>query len=134
MAEKLIEAQRVQHGFEGATIVRPVNTYGPHDNFNTRTALVIPALIRRMLDGEDPFVVWGDGSAIRDFLYIDDAVDGMLLAYQHGLGRGPFNLGSGRGYSIRELVDAIVASSGLTPTVEWDESKPAGESRKVADI
>jgi GDP-L-fucose synthase len=134
MAEKLIEAHRVQYGFEGATIVRPVNTYGPHDDFNENTALVIPALIRRMLDGEDPFTVWGDGKAIRDFLYIDDCVDGMLLAYARGLGRGPFNLGSGRGYSIGEVVDAIVAASGLSPRIAWDTSRPAGEARKVADI
>lgn len=134
MAEKLIEAQRVQYGFEGSVIVRPVNTYGPHDDFNPKTALVIPALIRRMLDGEDPFVVWGDGSAVRDFLYIDDCVDGILLAYAHGLGRGPFNLGSGGGHTIREVVESLVQASGLSPKIQWDTSKPAGEPRKVADI
>jgi GDP-L-fucose synthase len=134
MAEKLVEAQQVQYGLANTAIVRPVNTFGPHDNFDPKTALVVPALIRRVLDGEDPLVVWGDGSAQRDFLYVDDAVHGVLLAYQRGLGLGAINIGSGRAVSIRELVEAVVAASGRTPTIQWDPSKPTGERRKVADI
>ncbi len=133
MAEKLVEAQQVQYGAGRSAIVRPVNTFGPHDDFNRETALVVPALIRRVLDGEDPLVVWGDGSAVRDFLYIDDLVDGLLLAYARGLGKGPINLGSGTGVSIRALVDAVVAATGRAPRVQWDTSKPTGEARKVAD-
>ncbi|MCP4711556.1 MAG: NAD-dependent epimerase/dehydratase family protein, partial [Planctomycetes bacterium] len=95
MAEKLIEAYRVQYGLDNISIVRPVNTFGPHDDFNPQTALVIPALIKRAVDGDNPFVVWGDGSAIRDFLYVSDAIDGILLAFEKGCGMGAFNIGSG---------------------------------------
>jgi GDP-L-fucose synthase len=86
-----------------------------------------------VLDGEDPLVVWGDGSAVRDFLYIDDAVSGVLLAYRLGLGQGAINLGSGQGTSIRELVETVVAASGCTPAIRWDTTKPSGEARKIAD-
>jgi len=134
IVEKLIEAYRIEYGMENIAIVRPVNTFGPHDDFDPKTALVVPALIARALAGEDPFVVWGDGSAVRDFLYVDDAVDGLLLAYERGLGKGPINLGSGRGYSVRELVEAVLAVTGVRPQVVWDTTKPAGEARKVADI
>jgi GDP-L-fucose synthase len=134
MAEKLIEAYRIQYEMENIAIVRPVNTFGPHDNFDPKSALVVPALIHRMLSGENPMVVWGDGSAVRDFLYVSDVVDGMLLAFEKGQGKGAFNLGSGRGYSIRELVETIQEVSGLNPSIKWDASKPSGEARKVADI
>ena len=134
MAEKLIEAYKIQYGMDNVAIVRPVNTFGPYDNFDPKTALVVPALIGRALGGENPFVVWGDGSAVRDFLYVDDAAEGLLLAYEKGLGQGPINLGSGRGYSIREIVDAVLAHAGLAPELRWDTTKPAGEPRKVADL
>ncbi len=94
----------------------------------------MPALIGRVLAGEDPLVVWGDGSALRDFLYVDDAVHGLLLAYRLGLGQGPINIGSGRGITIRELVETVVAASGRTPEIRWDPSKPSGEARKIADV
>ncbi len=134
MGEKLIEAHGVQYGLANAAIVRPVNTFGPYDSFNAPTALVIPALIKRVMDGQNPLVVWGDGSAVRDFLYVEDLVEGLLLAYEKGIGEGPINLGTGRGFSIREVVDAIVKASGLKPVLQWDTSKPTGEARKVADI
>jgi GDP-L-fucose synthase len=134
MGEKLIEAHGVQYGLANAAIVRPVNTFGPHDSFHAPTALVIPALIKRVMDGQNPLVVWGDGSAVRDFLYVEDLAEGLLLAYEKGIGQGPINLGTGRGFSIREVVDAIVKASGLKPVLQWDTSKPTGEARKVADI
>ncbi len=133
IVEKLIEAYRIEYGMENIAVVRPVNTFGPHDDFDPKTALVVPALIARALSGENPFVVWGDGSAVRDFLYVEDAVDGLLAAYERGLGKGPVNLGSGRGYSVRELVGHVLAAAGIAPHVEWDASKPAGEAKKVAD-
>jgi nucleoside-diphosphate-sugar epimerase len=134
MAEKLIEAQTVQYGSANTAIVRPVNTFGPHDNFDPATALVVAALIGRVLEGSGPLPVWGDGSAVRDFLYVEDAVEGLLLAYLRGLGQGAINLGTGRGVSIRELVETIVAVSGRDRTIEWDTSRPVGEPSKVADI
>ena len=133
MAEKLIEAQQVQYGRATTAVVRPVNTFGPHDNFDPATALVVPALIGRALSGENPLVVWGDGSAVRDFLFVSDAVDGLLLAFDKGIGQGAINLGSGRGHSIREVVNAVVAATGFAGEVVWDSAKPAGEARKVAD-
>jgi GDP-L-fucose synthase len=133
MAEKLVEAQHVQYGLKTTAVVRSVNTFGPFDDFNPATAQVVPSLIRRVLDGEDPLVVWGDGSAVRDFLYIDDLVDGLLLAYARGLGQGAINIGSGTGVSIRELVETVAKVAGRSPRVQWDTSKPAGEPHKVAD-
>ena len=121
IAEKFIEAQGIQYGTSNAAIVRPVNTFGPHDDFAPETALVVPALIGRALSGESPFTVWGDGSAVRDFLFVGDAVEGMLLAYEKGIDKGPINLGSGRGYSIKELVQAVLEATG-------------GNQLKTADI
>jgi GDP-L-fucose synthase len=133
IVEKLIEAYRIEYGMANIAVVRPVNTFGPHDDFDPKTALVVPALIARALSGENPFTVWGDGSAVRDFLYVEDAIDGLLAAYERGLGAGPVNLGSGRGYTVREVVASVLAHSGLSPEVRWDTGKPAGEARKVAD-
>lgn len=133
LAEKLVEAYGVQYGMANIAVVRPVNTFGPFDDFDPASALVVPALIARAAGGENPLCVWGDGTAVRDFLYVEDAVDGLLAAYERGLGAGPINLGSGRGYSIAELVDAIRAAVGSTAPVFWDTAKPAGEKRKVAD-
>ncbi|MBI1776509.1 MAG: NAD-dependent epimerase/dehydratase family protein [Proteobacteria bacterium] len=134
IAEKQIEAIAKQYGMTDIAVVRPVNCFGPFDNFDPKTALVVPALIGRVEAGEDPLVVWGDGTAVRDFLYVDDVVDGLLRAYERGLGQGPINLGSGIGHSIREVVEAVLAATGRQPTVRWDTSRPAGEPRKVADI
>jgi len=133
IVEKLIEAYGIEYGMANIAVVRPVNTFGPHDDFDPKTALVVPALIARVLSGENPLTVWGDGTAVRDFLYVEDAVDGLLAAYERGLGAGPVNLGSGRGYTVREVVASVLAHSGLSPDVRWDASKPAGEARKVAD-
>jgi GDP-L-fucose synthase len=134
IAEKYVEALAIEHGFDDIAVVRPVNTFGPHDDFDPDTALVVPALIARAEARKTPFVVWGDGSAVRDFLYVDDAVRGLLLAYEHGLGRGPINLGSGTGHSIRSVAEAVLAATGHPGPIAWDKSKPAGEPSKVADI
>lgn len=134
MAEKLIEAYGVQYGLANIGVVRPVNTFGPFDDFDPATALVVPALIARAVAGETPLRVWGDGTAVRDFLYVEDAIDGLLAAYEKGLGAGPINLGSGRGYAISEVVETILRHvAGRDGGVFWDASKPAGEARKVAD-
>lgn len=134
IAEKFIEAQDIEYGSASTAIVRPVNTFGPYDNFDPQTALVVPALIARAVSGEDPLVVWGDGSAVRDFLYVSDTVDGILLAFEKGIGKGAINLGSGHGHAIREVAAAVIKATGYRGKVAWDASKPAGEPRKVADI
>ena len=134
IAEKQVEAIALQDGLTNYAIVRPVNCFGPFDNFDPKTALVVPALIARAEAGEDPLVVWGDGTAVRDFLYVADVTQGLLLGYERGLGEGPINLGSGVGYSIGEVVAAVLAACGRTVRLEWDTSRPSGEPRKVADI
>jgi GDP-L-fucose synthase len=134
MGELQADAYREQYGWDQIAIVRPVNTYGPYDDFDAASAQVIPALIARVESGENPLRVWGDGSAVRDFLYSTDAAHGILLALERYACGQPVNLGSGRGYSIREVVDAVLQASGRHPTVEWDRSKPTGEPYRVADL
>jgi len=134
MAEKFIEAQALETGCETTAVLRLVNSFGPHDDFDPATALVVPALIHRIEAGENPLTVWGDGSAVRDFLYVDDTVEGLLLGYERGIGKGPINIGSGSGLSIRTVVDTLVKVSGKDIEIAWDPSKPAGAARKVVDI
>jgi GDP-L-fucose synthase len=134
MGEMQAEAYREQYGWNRVAIVRPVNIYGAYDNFDPQTALVIPALIARVASGEDPLVVWGDGTAVRDFLHSRDAARGMLLALEKYACGAPVNLGSGVGHSIREIVDAILTAAGRRPEVVWDTSKISGEQYRVADM
>jgi GDP-L-fucose synthase len=134
MGEMQAEAYREQYGWNEIAIVRPVNIYGAYDNFDPQTALVIPALIARVARGEDPLCVWGDGSAVRDFLHSRDAARGLLLALEKYACGVPVNLGSGVGYSIREIVDAILEASGRHPQVAWDTTKISGEQYRVADM
>ncbi len=125
------EAYMLEHGWDAVRIVRPSNVYGPYDDFNPATAQVIPSLIRRVLDGENPMRVWGDGSAIRDFIYSEDAAYWMLIAMEKAPPCLPINIGSGRGISIRGLTDIILSCVPDAPRVEWDESKPAGDTIRI---
>ena len=102
MAEKFLEAQEIQYGVRNSVIVRPVNTFGPHDDFAPETALVVPALIGRALSGENPFTVWGDGSAVRDFLYVGDVADALATLIDSPL-TGNINIGSGAPLSVADL-------------------------------
>lgn len=130
MGELQAKACRIEYGWERISIVRPTNTYGPYDDFDSPGAMVVPALIRRVVKGENPLRVWGDGSEIRDFLYSEDVARGMILVAKSGEQR-PVNLGSGTGVSIRDLVHAILHASGNPPEVAWDESKKAGDKIRV---
>ena len=132
MAELQIEAYHTQYGLENFAIVRPCNVYGPGDNFDPANAMVVPALMARIHAGEEPLVVWGDGSAVRDFAYSGDVAAGMVLALWHGTAPGFVNLGSGTGYSIRELVETL--HEFVPFNYEFDSSKPAGFPRRVMDI
>jgi GDP-L-fucose synthase len=134
MGELQASAYREQYGWDRIAIVRPVNIYGPYDDFDVTTAQVIPALIARVVAGENPLRVWGDGSAVRDFLYAGDAARGMLRALKRYACGVPVNLGSGRGYSIREVVEAVCDACGTYPEVEWDRGKSTGEASRVADL
>jgi len=105
-------------------ICRGTAIFGPHDNFDLKTCHVVPALIKRVLSGEDPFVVWGSPDIVRDFLYVKDVVNGALLVLEKGKSMRPYNLGYGTTITIGEIVDTILKVTGKNPKVEWDNSKP----------
>lgn len=132
MAEFQIEAYRVQYGLENFAIVRPSNIYGPGDNFDPDNAMVIPTLMARIRRGEDPVVIWGDGSAIRDFLYGGDCAIGIILACVRGTGGRFVNLGGGEDFTIRDLVEALHDVVDFRHA--FDPSKPAGFPKRVMDI
>lgn len=140
LAKKMLlvqaQAYRDQYGFNGIYLL-PVNLYGPRDNFNLETSHVIPALIRKCLEareqGEEQVIVWGDGSPTREFLYVEDAAEGILLAAERYDGREPVNLGSGNEISIRNLVELIANLSGYQGELVWDTSKPNGQPRRALD-
>ena len=132
MAELQIKAYKTQYGLDNFAVVRPCNVYGPGDNFDPDNAMVIPTLMHRIHKKEDPVAVWGDGSAIRDFAYSRDVAEGVILALHYGTGSDFVNLGSGRGYSIRELVETL--NSFLDFNYVFDASKPSGFPRRVMDI
>jgi GDP-L-fucose synthase len=132
MAELQIQAYKIQYGLDNFSIVRPCNVYGPGDNFDPNNAMVIPSLMYRIYHKEDPVVVWGDGSAIRDFAYSEDIAEGVILALYHGTGSRFVNLGNGKGYSIKELVETL--HSFLDFNYEFDTTKPSGFPRRVMDI
>ena len=133
IGELQAEAYRIEYGWEGVSIVRPANVYGPYDNFELENAMVVPSLIKRALNGESPLRVWGDGSQIRDFIHVEDVARGILMVARSGEPR-PVNLGSGAGVSIRELVEIIVKNLDVKPEVVWDTSKPSGDRERVLDI
>jgi GDP-L-fucose synthase len=132
MAEMQITAYRIQYGMENFAVVRPCNVYGPGDNFDPANAMVIPTLMWRIFKKEDPVVVWGDGSAVRDFAYSRDVAEGTILALHHGTRGGFVNLGSGTGHTIRQLVETL--HSFLHFNYVFDASKPSGFPRRVMDI
>ncbi|GAB4504855.1 MAG: GDP-L-fucose synthase [Anaerolineales bacterium] len=135
----LVQAQayRQQYGFN-AIYLLPVNLYGPRDNFNLQTSHVIPALIRKAVEaqerGEKELVVWGDGSPTREFLYVEDAADGIVTAAEKYNGAEPVNLGSGYEISIKDLAEMIVRLTGFTGKLVWDTSKPNGQPRRGLDV
>jgi GDP-L-fucose synthase len=131
MAELQIRAYAEEYGLEWS-IVRPCNVYGPGDNFDPNNAMVIPSLMMRIRKGENPLRVWGDGSAVRDFAFSRDVAMGTIQALMHGT-RGSFiNLGSGVGYSIKELVEAL--NQVIPFNYVFDTTKSGGFSRRVMNI
>jgi len=132
MAELQIKAYKTQYGLDNFSVVRPCNVYGPGDNFDPDNAMVIPTLMYRIYQKQDPVVVWGDGSAIRDFAYSRDVAEGVILALHHKTKSDFVNLGSGRGHSIKELVETL--HSFLDFNYVFDTNKPSGFPRRVMDI
>jgi GDP-L-fucose synthase len=131
------QAYREQYGMN-AIYLLPVNLYGPGDNFDPSTSHVIPALIKKFVDalesGARSVEVWGTGAATREFLYVDDAAEGIVLAAEGYDGREPVNLGSGMEISIRELAELIARETGFTGEIVWDTSKPDGQPRRALDV
>ena len=140
LAKKMLlvqgEAYRHQYGFESIYLL-PTNLYGPGDNFDLETSHVIPALIRKCLEakarGDQQMVAWGTGSPTREFLYVDDAAEGILLAAERYNRPDPINLGSGMEISIKALTETIAELTGFTGEIIWDSSKPDGQPRRALD-
>jgi len=130
----LVGAQgyREQYGLD-AVFLLPTNLYGPRDNFDLETSHVIPALIRKMVEAEDEVVLWGDGSPTREFLYVDDCVEGLVLAAECYDGPEPVNLGASREISIRELAELVAEVTGYEGKITWNTEKPNGQPRRSVD-
>jgi len=141
LAKKMLlvqgQAYRQQYGFQSIYLL-PVNIYGPGDNFNPRSSHVIPALIKKCLDaidsGAPAIEVWGNGSPTREFLYVEDAAEGIVLAAERYEGDEPVNLGSGMEISIRQLVELIARLTGFSGEIVWDTSQPNGQPRRCLNV
>ena len=141
LAKKMLlvqgQAYRQQYGFNSIYLL-PVNLYGPGDNFDPASSHVIPALIKKCVDavrrGDHVLEVWGTGSASREFLYVDDAAEGIVLAAERYDGEEPVNLGVGREITIRQLVELIARLTGFEGEIRWDTSKPDGQPRRALDV
>ena len=140
LAKKMLlvqaQAYRQQYGFN-AIFLLPVNLYGPGDNFNPASSHVIPALIRKCLEakeqGAKEIVAWGDGSPTREFIYVEDAAEGIALATQRYNGAEPVNIGSSFEISIKDLTELIARLTGFEGAIRWDTSKPNGQPRRKLD-
>jgi GDP-L-fucose synthase len=140
LAKKLLlvqaQAYRQQYGFN-AIFLMPVNLYGPGDNFDPKTSHVIPALIRKCIEakerGDDHIVVWGTGNASREFLYVEDAAEAIILAAEKYNNPDPVNLGAGFEIKIKDLAELIVKLTGFQGKITWDSSKPDGQPRRMLD-
>ena len=141
LAKKMLlvqaQAYREQYGFN-AIYLLPVNLYGPRDNFDLETSHVIPALIRKCVEGREhgrrEIVLWGDGSPTREFLYVEDAAEGILLAAERYDGNEPVNLGTGEEIAIRVLAKMIAGEVGFNGDIIWDTTKPNGQPRRCLDV
>jgi len=130
------QAYRQQYGFNSIYLL-PVNLYGPRDNFDPKTSHVIPALIKKCVDavneGKDEIVVWGTGNATREFLYVEDCAEAIVLAAEKYNGSDPVNIGSGFEISIKDLAKLIAELTGFKGRIVWDTTKPDGQPRRRLD-
>ena len=126
------QAYREQYGLRTAYLL-PANLYGPGDNFDLETSHVIPALIRKMVESRREVVLWGDGSPSREFLYVDDCVEGLVLAAERYEGADAVNLGTGVETTIRDLAETIADITGFEGEIVWDTSMPNGQPRRSLD-
>ncbi len=141
LAKKMLlvqsQAYRQEYGFHGIFLL-PVNLYGPGDNFDLETSHVIPALIRKCADArwdrDDSITAWGSGEPTREFLYVEDAAEGILLAAERYDDPAPVNLGTGREIRIRDLARLIATEVGYTGEIRWDRSRPDGQPKRCLDV
>jgi GDP-L-fucose synthase len=126
------QAYREQYGLD-AIFLLPTNLYGPRDNFDLETSHVIPALIRKMSESRDEIVLWGDGSPTREYLYVEDCVEALLLAAERYDGAEPVNVGTGVETSIRETAELVAEVVGFEGEIRWDTSMPNGQPRRSLD-
>ncbi|MEX2645749.1 MAG: GDP-L-fucose synthase [Gaiellaceae bacterium] len=126
------QAYRQQYGLDTVFLL-PANLYGPRDNFDAETSHAVAAMIRKMLAGEDEIVLWGDGSPTREWLYVDDCAEALLLAADRYSGPEPVNVGTGQEISIRELAELIADVTGFEGRITWDTSMPNGQPRRSLD-
>lgn len=141
LAKKMLlvqsQAYRQQYDFN-AIYLLPVNLYGPGDNFDPESSHAIPALIKKCVDamksGEDKIVVWGMGEATREFLYVEDAAEGIILATEKYDKPEPLNIGAGFEIKIKDLVRLIAELTGFQGSIEWDANKPDGQPRRCLDV
>jgi len=132
IGELQAEAYGIQYGNKNISIVRPANVYGAYDNFNPENAMVIPSLVRKAQENE-VLEVWGDGSAVRDFIHADDVAKGMIFAVENQITE-PINLGSGEGYSIKQVVEMVVKHCGRDLPIKWLTDKPSGDALRLFDM
>jgi len=123
-----------EYGWDAVKIIRPSNVFGPYDDFNPKTAQVIPALIHRMIACENPVKVWGDGTAVRDFIFSEELAEWMIVAMEKLPACIPINIGSGVGYTIKKIAETISKNTQLKPKIEWDRSKPSGDPVRLLNI
>lgn len=132
-----LQAYRDEYGFNGVFLL-PVNLYGPRDNFDLETSHVIPAMIRKFLEardrGEPAVTLWGDGSPTREFLYVEDAADGIVAAAEKYAKPAPVNLGRGEEIAIRDLARVIAEQAGFRGEILWDATRPNGQPRRKLDV
>ncbi len=132
-----VAAYRRQYGVDWVSVI-PGNAYGPHDNFSDKNSHVIPGLIRRFHfakeKGDNRIEVWGTGSPVRDFIYVDDVADGIVAALEKHHEELPINISSGKGVSIKELVDTVRKVVGFEGEIAWDRTKPDGHASKIFDV
>lgn len=134
LGEIQAKAYAEQYGMKIA-IVRPFNAYGPRDNFNLEECHVVPALVRKAVEKWDPFIIWGDGTPTRVFVYVDDMVEGMLLAMEKYCCADPLNIGSEEEVTMEQLARSILEISGYSNApIQFDASKPGGQPRRCASI
>lgn len=134
VGEAMAEAFEMEHGWDAVRIVRPSNVYGPFDDFNPKSAQVIPSLISKAVSASTTLKVWGDGSAVRDFVFSEDVAHWMVRVLEEAPSNFPLNIGSGTGHTIREVAEAVVRQVRPSLELEFDGSMPSGDPVRLLSV